>query len=130
MKKVFLTAVLFFAVFTFANADGIYKRVKFEKGTSSAIFIGAVVSGDVDTYILRAGKYEDLIVSVSSVKNNAVFTIIDDKTGKTLKGAGEDDKATDFKIELPRSGDYRIIVKPTIGNASYKLNIEVSKFLF
>lgn len=130
MKKIFLTIFLFFGMFAIVNADGIYKRVKFEKGSSSIIYVGAVVRDDFDTYIIRANKYEDLNVSITSVQNNAAFTIIDDKTEEYLKGAGEEDKAVDFTIELPRSGDYKILVKPTTGNASYKINISVSKFLF
>ncbi len=43
MKKLILFVVLFFAVTTLVNADGITRRVKFQKGQFAATFEGGVI---------------------------------------------------------------------------------------
>jgi len=130
MKKIILTALLFFALMTAVNADGIYKRIKFEKGKRSYIFNGAVVGGDFDTYIFRADKNQDLKVSVTSVQNNAVISVLSDKTDKSLENYADSNKTVEFKGEITSNGDYKIIVKPSTGNASYKLYVELENRYF
>ena len=130
MKKFLLTVVLFFTVITLANADGIFKRIKFEKGKSWFIFSGAVVSEDTDTYIFRANKNQDLKVSITSVKDNAVITVVNAKTGKLLENTTDSNKTVHFTGAIQISGDYKILVKPSEGNASYKLNVELENRYF
>lgn len=130
MKKIVLTAVFLFVIVTLVNADGIYKRIKFEKGKSWFIFSGAVVAGDNDTYIFRAKKNQDLKVSITSVQENAVFTVVNVKTGKLLENTADSNKTTEFLGAITVSGEYKILVKPSNGNASYKLNVELSSRYF
>ncbi len=125
MKKIILFFVLFFAVTTIVNADGITKRVKFQKGQSAATFENSVVRGDRDVYLLKAGKSQMMNISITSIEDNAVFQIVDTKTGKFLKGAADGDDTMEFSGKLPSSGDYKIIVGGTRGNASYKITMTV-----
>jgi hypothetical protein len=130
MKKIVLTIVLLFTIVTLVNADGIYKRIKFEKGKPWFIFSGAVITGDTDTYIFRANKDQDLKVSISSVQENAVFTVVNAKTGKLLENTADSNKTTEFLGGIPASGEYKILVKPSDGNASYKLSVELENRYF
>lgn len=125
MKKIILFFVLFFAVSTLVNADGITRRVKFQKGQSAATYEGGVIRGDRDIYLAKANKNQTMNVSITSVEDNAVFQIKDMKTGKYLKGAADGDDAMDFNGTLPSTGDYKIIVGGTRGNTSYKITISI-----
>ncbi len=125
MKKLVLFFVLFFAVSTLVNADGITRRVKFQKGQSAATYEGSVVRGDRDTYLLKASKNQTMTITITSDEDNAVFQVKDTKTGKYLRGASDGDDATSFMGTLPSSGDYKIIVGGTRGNTTYTLNVGV-----
>lgn len=125
MKKIILFVVLFFAVTTLVNADGITRRVKFQKGQSAATYEGGVVRGDRDYYLAKATKNQTMKVTITSEEDNAVFQIKDTKTGKYLRGAADGDDAMEFNGSLPSTGDYKIIVGGTRGNASYKLTISI-----
>ncbi|HRE40631.1 MAG TPA: hypothetical protein PLG90_04805 [Ignavibacteria bacterium] len=128
MKKILLLVVLvsFILPINFSNADGIYKRVKFKKGESSASYENSVVRGDKDIYVLTAKKYQVMTVGISSVEDNAVFQIKDKRTGRMLYGAADGDDATSWDGELPSTGDYEIIVGGTRGNASYVLTVIIN----
>jgi len=130
MKKIVLAILLLFTVVTLVNADGIYKRIKFEKGKPWFIFSGAVVAVDFDTYIFRANKNQDLKVSITSVQENAVFTVVNVKTGKLLENTADSNKTTEFLGAITVSGEYKILVKPSDGNASYKLSVELENRYF
>lgn len=125
MKKILLFFVLFFAVSTLVNADGITKRVKFQKGQSAATFEGGVVRGDRDVYLVKASKNQVMNVTITSEEDNAVFQILNTKTGKYLNGAADGDDTMQFSGGLPSTGDYKIIVGGTRGNASYKITIMI-----
>lgn len=125
--RIFLAALLAALVLSAAavtSADGITKRVKFAKGKSSATLSGGVIRGDRDTYILGAKAGQTMSVRITSVENNAVFQI-EGPGGKYLQNAGEEDDATNIAASLPDSGDYRIIVGGTRGNASYRLTVSI-----
>jgi hypothetical protein len=64
-------------------------------------------------------------VRISSLEDNAVFQIYVPGHEQTLDGAGEGDDATEWSGELPVSGDYRIVVGGTRGNASYRLEVTI-----
>jgi hypothetical protein len=118
----FIGLFLFPAV---SAAKGIEKRVSFEKGRSSQLVEGSVVRGDRDTYIIGARAKQTLTVFIGSLEDNAVFTIMDNSSGKPLKGAEEGADAKRWSGVLPSSGDYRIIVGGTRGNTSYIMKIEI-----
>jgi hypothetical protein len=95
------------------------KAVKFDVGTSSTVLSNAVVRGDRDVYTLDAAGGQMMILSVSATENNAVFDLIG--PGNVIIATEQ----TDFKLPLPSTGEYQIIVGGTRGNASYKLNLEI-----
>lgn len=125
-KAAVAAAICVFAAGTFAvnGRDGITKRVRFAKGKSSITLSNAVIRGDRDTYIVGAKARQRLSVRVTALEDNAAFQI-EGPNGRFLRGAGEMDDATNFLVTLPATGDYRIIVGGTRGNASYKLTISI-----
>jgi len=82
-------------------------------------------SGERDVYLVRAMAGQTLRVFVGSLEDNAVFTIVDATTGKALKGSEEGNDTKRFICTLPSTGDYRIIVGGTRGNAEYIMKIEI-----
>lgn len=95
------------------------RRIRFGRGASSAVIEDAVVRGTRDTYLLGAKAGQKMTLSITSVENNAVFDIISPQQ-KILK-----QEATSWSTKLSATGDYRIVVGGTRGNATYKLRVEV-----
>lgn len=126
LKRAAIAAVIAsFALGAFAiGRDGITKRVKFAKGRNSITLSNAVIRGERDTYILGAKAGQRISVRVTALEKNAAFQI-EGPDGGYLEGAGEMDDATSFSGTLPATGDYRIVVGGTRGNASYKLTISI-----
>jgi hypothetical protein len=120
---IFLT-VLSLAFTCITSADGITKRIKFVKGKNTATVSGALLRGDLDTYIVDAKEGQMMRVKITSPEKNAVFQI-KDANGEYLKDAGEEDAATDLTSNLPKTGDYKIIVGGTRGNASYRMTVSI-----
>ena len=118
--------VVLFALGSSAAAvgDGLTKRVRFARGKSSVTLSNSVIRGDRDTYILGAKAGQKMTVRISSVEKNAVFQV-EAPDGSFLEGAGEMDDAVSVTATLPDSGDYRIVVGGTRGNASYRLTISI-----
>jgi len=120
----FILLAVTLSLATVAAADGVNKRLRFAKGKSSTVVSGAVVRGDRDTYTLGAKAGQMMSVKITSVEKNAVFQI-QDSAGNFLTGADEGDDAMNWSNELPSTGDYKIIVGGTRGNASYKLTVSI-----
>ncbi|HEY9849970.1 MAG TPA: hypothetical protein V6D28_10965 [Leptolyngbyaceae cyanobacterium] len=95
------------------------RRIQFARGTSSAVVEDAVVRGTRDTYLLGARARQRMTVSISSVEQNAVFDVVA-PNGRVIK-----QEATSFSGALPATGDYRIVVGGTRGNATYKLQVSI-----
>jgi hypothetical protein len=108
----------------FASIDGVTKRIKFAKGKNSATISGAVIRGDLDTYLVGARAGQRMTVRVTALEDNAAFSI-KGPDGEFLDGAGEMDDATNVVLSLPQNGDYRIVVGGTRGNATYKLTVSI-----
>ncbi|GAC1398849.1 MAG: hypothetical protein NVSMB56_13820 [Pyrinomonadaceae bacterium] len=126
-RIMFVSTVLLFTVSFVANIaaqNGKSKRVKFPPGRTSAILKGGVIRGERDRYLLGASKGQTMIVHITSREKNAVFQIFDPQ-GHALQGAEEGTDAMDWTGELPRSGDYTIVVGGTRGNASYTLEVAI-----
>ena len=125
--RIFLSFLLTISMLTIASitsADGITKRVKFARGKHSATVSGGVIRGDRDTYLVGAKEGQTMTLKITSPENNAVFQVMDAE-GNYLQDAGEEDDATSLSGNLPLTGDYKIIVGGTRGNASYKLTITI-----
>jgi hypothetical protein len=122
-----LTALIFICAFAFSStsAEGVKKKVHFAKGTSSITIKESVVRGDRDRYYVGANAGQTMTVKISSTEDNAVFQIYLPGEKETLKGAGEEDDATNWSGELPADSEYVIVVGGTRGNATYALTISI-----
>lgn len=95
------------------------QSVQFEKGTFGATIVNAVVRGDRDVYVLRATAGQRMTLSIGSLEDNAVFDVL--SPGKRWLV----DEAKDAAFFLPDTGNYKVIVGGTRGNASYTLNVMI-----
>jgi hypothetical protein len=121
MAALFIGALAAGSIF----ADGVKKKVRFARGTSSTTITGAVIRGDRDRYYVGAKKGQTMTVSIKSEEDNAVFQIYLSGEQKSLPGAGDEDDAPKWSGELPADDEYVIVVGGTRGNASYTLTISV-----
>lgn len=101
------------------------RRIRFARGASSAAVEGAVLRGERSVYLVGARAGQRMRVRVTSPEHNAVFQLHGPGRVGTLRGAGEADDAVAWSGALPRSGDYRIVVGGTRGNASYVLHVAI-----
>ena len=120
----FLIGLFAVGSFGFPSVDGVTKRIKFAKGKSSATVSGAVIRGDLDTYIVGARSGQRMMVRIAALEDNAAFSV-KGPDGEFLDRAGEMDDATNVVLSLPQNGDYRIVVGGTRGNSSYKLTVAI-----
>ena len=122
-----LMAMIFICAFAFSSlsAQGVKKKVRFAKGTSSTTFRGAVVRGDRDRYYIGAKAGQTMSVKITSLEKNAVFQIYFHGEEESLPGAGGDDDATTWSGQLPIDNEYVIVVGGTRGNATYALTISI-----
>lgn len=109
---------------TETTGDSDEKRISFKAGNSSATVSDAVIRGERSTYVIGAKSGQTMTVKISSLEDNAVFQI-EKPTGEYLADAGEEDDAMTWSGTLPSSGDYKIIVGGTRGNATYKLTVSI-----
>jgi len=101
------------------------ERIKFGKGESSATVENAVARGETHSYLVKASRDQWMIVTIMSVEDNAVFQIINKKTGDYLPGAEESTDIKRWEGYLPSSGDYKIIVGSIRGGAEYTLKVTI-----
>ena len=121
-----LTTLLICAFVTGSvSADGVKKKVRFAKGTSSTTIKGAVIRGDRDRYTVGAKAGQTMSVKITSVEKNAVFQICFAGEQECLPGAGEGDDAMKWSGQLPVDNEYVIVVGGTRGNASYTVTISI-----
>lgn len=120
-------ATLFICAFAAGSvfADGVKKKVRFAKGTSSTTIRGAVIRGQNDRYYLGAKAGQTLTVKITSTEKNAVFQIYFHGEEESLPGAGDGDDATNWSGQLPIDNEYVIVVGGTRGNATYTLTISI-----
>lgn len=105
--------------------DGLKRRIRFARGRNSVVISGAVIRGERDRYIVGAKEGQKMTVSIKSPEDNAVFQIYFLGEQESLEGAGEGDDARKWSGALPASVDYVIVVGPSRGNASYKLEVKI-----
>lgn len=101
------------------------RRIRFARGATSATVESAVVRGERATYLVGARAGQRMRVRVASPGSNAVFQLYGPGRVGALPGAGDTDDATAWSGALPRSGDYRIVVGGTRGNAEFRLRVEI-----
>ena len=111
--------------------------IRFAPGTSQATVSGGVVRGERNVYKLVARAGQRLSLNITSLENNAVFTVyapgaayetdsdgMVDVSGKAI--AGGDDGIATWAGKLPKTGRYLVIVGGTRGNADYKLTVSIT----
>ena len=106
-------------------ADGVTRKVRFARGTSSTTIRGAVIRGERDRYLVGAKAGQMMTVKITSLEKNAVFQIYFAGEQESLPGAGEMDDAMKWSGRLPADNEYVIVVGGTRGNASYTLTISI-----
>ncbi len=95
------------------------QRVRFAPGTSSASIEGGVILAERDVYTLEAQAGQEMLVELSSIENNATFTLVaPDNTILTTEALTE-------RVTLPLDGDYRVVIAPSRGNATYSVNFAI-----
>jgi hypothetical protein len=95
------------------------QRVEFAPGTSQTTLENSVVRGDRDVYLLGAQGGQSMILDIYSLEDNAVFDLI------SPSGMIMVQEATSESLLLPQTGDYRLIVGGTRGNATYTLDVAI-----
>lgn len=121
-----LLALGFICAFACSSmAEGVKKKVRFAKGTSSITIREAVIRGDQDRYYIGAKAGQTMTVKITSLEKNAVFQIYFHGEQESLPGAGEEDDAMNWSGKLPIDNEYVIVVGGTRGNATYALTISI-----
>ena len=128
-KPLLLIVVVFLALLNTVLAKGVQQEIKFKPGEFSTAIEGTVLRGDSDKYTLTAKAGQIVSVSIAAEEDNAVFQLYR-KTSRgweSLKGAGENDDATDWEDKLLGKGieHLKIIVSGKRGNASYTLAVAI-----
>jgi hypothetical protein len=111
--------------------------IRFAPGKSQATASGGVVRGERNVYKLTARAGQRLSLSITSLEDNAAFTVYApgaaystdadgavDVSGKVIAGKG--DGIATWAGKLPKTGQYLIVVGGTRGNADYKLTVSVT----
>lgn len=98
------------------------RRIEFAPGASAASVSTSVVRGDRAIYVLRADRGQTISVTIDSTleQGGALFDVIS-PNGEIISSG-----ATDFRQALPQSGDYRIIVGGSRGNASFSMTVSIN----
>lgn len=106
------------------------RRVKFPPGRTTMVLTGRTTGGPSESggmdpvgYLLRAKKGQTMTLHLTSAKKNAVFGLY--APGMDLVEGAQSVK--DWSGELPKTGDYEIIVFPEdeATNTTFTLEITV-----
>ncbi|MBN9420678.1 MAG: hypothetical protein J0I12_34855 [Candidatus Eremiobacteraeota bacterium] len=112
--------ILAFAFLTASvQAKGPVETVHFARGTTGTVLQGAVLRGEINTYILGAARGQTITVSISSVENNAYFDLVN-PSGNLMQ-----QEAQSANMRLPANGNYRLLIGSSRGNATYKVKVTI-----
>jgi hypothetical protein len=105
------------------------KRVTFPPGRTTVILKGTTTGGpsesggmDPVAYVLRARKGQTMILHLTSAKKNAVFGLY--APGMELVEGAQ--SVADWTGELPKTGDYEIIVFPEDEQTNTTFTLELT----
>jgi hypothetical protein len=98
------------------------RRIEFASGASAATVSGSVVRGDRAIYAIRGDRGQTMAVTIDSnqEQGEALFDVIS-PNGEILTSG-----SATFRQALPQSGDYRIIVGGSRGNASFNMTVSIN----
>ena len=105
--SIFFCVIIVFVTVSALQAQT--ERIKFARGENSASVDGGIARGEVYNYLIKASRGQFMTVTIYSTEGNAVFQIINKKTGEYLPGAEEGTDIRRWDGVLPSSGDYKII---------------------
>jgi hypothetical protein len=88
-----LLFVLMLGTVTVTFAEGVRRRIKFPRGSTSTVINNAVLRDEIDQYILNARAGQKMKVDISSIEDNASFQITRPDKTQLFPGAGFDDDA-------------------------------------
>jgi hypothetical protein len=119
-----------------AVAESTLQSVHFQSGQSSATLEGSLVRGDSAIYSFSAIAGQTATIAVTSLEDNASFTIYQPPASVTHSDDGLDvngsplpgtDSGSDMNWtgKLPASGAYYLEVGGDRGNATYTLTISI-----
>ena len=131
-----LSAALCVAAGVLSAQSGVVQRISFKRGSTSATVKGAVVRGTRDHYTIGARRGQRMTLRLTSLEQTAEFQLYPsqvniaestngeppDQTLVQMNSRGEE---THWSGNLPATGDYRIVVGPTRGNATYNLEVAI-----
>jgi hypothetical protein len=129
MKKIalaLLTILLFTASTIWAQHS---KRVRFPAGRTTVVLNGRTTGGPSESggmnpisYVLGARKSQTMTLHLTSAKKNAVFGVY--APGMDLIEGAQ--SVTDWSGELPKTGDYEIIVFPSDEKTNTTFTLEIT----
>jgi len=129
LKQLFGLSVISTLLFTVVASAGISEVLEFPDGEYALEIEGSVIRGERDEYEFYGEVGQTLWVSIHAMENNAVFQLYGQVDGLwvPLVGADDSNDTTQWQYELPAGGSgwFKIIVGPTRGSASYRLEIEL-----
>lgn len=103
------------------NKKGNLHRVKFERGSASAIIKGAIRNWSEEVYVLEARQGQTMILNLREDTRNGDVTLnIVAPGGKALN-----DSDNGWTGRLPQSGDYKIYIT-TINSKTARFTLEVT----
>ena len=127
MKKIAIVVCLLLAIALTAWAKS--TRVKFPPGRTTVVLKGRTTGGpsesggmDPVSYVLRAKKGQRMTIHLTSAKKNAVFGLY--APGMDLIEGAQNEK--DWSGELPKTGDYEIIVFPSDERTNTSFTLELT----
>jgi hypothetical protein len=101
------------------------RRVKFERGRTSAVIKGKLKKGGEVTYVLGASQGQTLSAHISTSSRETVQFYISGPDESVTSFSGDDGEViTDWSGVLPMSGDYKIHVW-VMGGAKANYTLEV-----
>ncbi|MDX6383170.1 MAG: hypothetical protein QOK48_743 [Blastocatellia bacterium] len=105
------------------------KRVRFPAGRTTVVLQGKTTGGPSESggmepvsYVLRASKGQTMTLHVTSAKKNAVFGLY--APGMDLVEGAQ--SVADWSGELPKTGDYEIIVFPEDEKTDTTFTLEIT----
>lgn len=104
-----------------ALGEQVFKRVQFQRGRTTAVLKGRTNSGGGVVYQLRAKAGQHLIAHLTSPKKD-VKCQIHPAYAELLPGAMD---VTDWEGDLPKDGEYDILVFTDRGTDTYTLEITI-----
>ena len=107
------------------NARELIKNIAFDRGQTSSTIQGNVVRGDRDVYVIRVKAGQVMSVKADAPEKNVAFSIVEPSTTEAISGTEEENEITSWSHVLNKTGEYRIIVGGTRGNATYTLQVSV-----